>query len=884
MSAGAPWSVKGIDPKAREVAKDLARRSGMTLGEWLNRVILEDDVPEDVTSEDHFLDRSQRPFTEAARPRLVSVAPLSRTDDMARIAYALDRLTDRIEASETRTGLAISGVEHSVRQAVARIETTEREHVAVASRLETEQTSMADRLRRMEADVAGPRSIEALRLLEQRVQRVEAVHGDDPALLIDEVVSRLGLRLADAESRTADALESLRASLATLDGRLKNVEGGAPDQRFESLAASLTQRVEDARAKIVATLSDSSAGRVDERFAELAAQVKAAETRSADAIQTMGRDVLNMAEAVNRRLLSSEQTSAEAIEKVGGEMARVAGAVENRLGRAELVQAEALGKLSDEIQRITERLSERMLVSERRAAEAIDNVGDQVSRVTERMEQRHERASDELAEHIRQSEERTSRLLDEVRVRLEPQATAAAPRPIEDVPAAPSPAVFGPALFSRAEIEDDIAEAASSPFEVGGFAPIPEPAEDLFDLDQPAPPRAADEDDRPLSTREVIEQARAAARAAAGAQAVESSEAPIEVRAKARWRTTGRNKPGIFAMAKARSAPNSTLQTALMVAGGAAFLAVGSAGVVLMEGPPALPASVQSLALGSIHGSPRAAIALAPQALGAVTPIPTEAAHAAPVKPATPPDALVDAYVSAVKGVEAGTPGALGRLKAIADAGHAPAQAYLGKLYETGDHGVAKSMSEARRWTELAAQGGDPAAMHNLALYAFRGEGGPQDLVSAVRWFRKAADQGVVDSQYNLGLLYQTGSGAPRDLAEAYKWFSIAANGGDGQARANAIDLEPKLTKAQLAQAEQGVDAYRPGGARSVVAASAGPNAALAAAQRILGRLGYYQGPTDGAATPKTRTAMAAYQRDQGLAATGALDQNTAARLAVFNR
>ncbi len=31
-SAAGPWSVKGIDPKARELAKDLARRQGMTLG------------------------------------------------------------------------------------------------------------------------------------------------------------------------------------------------------------------------------------------------------------------------------------------------------------------------------------------------------------------------------------------------------------------------------------------------------------------------------------------------------------------------------------------------------------------------------------------------------------------------------------------------------------------------------------------------------------------------------------------------------------------------------------------------------------------------------------------------------------------------------------
>ena len=41
MTAAGPWSVKGIDPKAREVAKDLARRSGLTLGEWLNQMIVD---------------------------------------------------------------------------------------------------------------------------------------------------------------------------------------------------------------------------------------------------------------------------------------------------------------------------------------------------------------------------------------------------------------------------------------------------------------------------------------------------------------------------------------------------------------------------------------------------------------------------------------------------------------------------------------------------------------------------------------------------------------------------------------------------------------------------------------------------------------------------
>ena len=182
MTAGAPWSVKGIDPKAREVAKDHARRSGMTLGEWLNRVILVDEglAPEDAEPDSHAApEPPPRAFPEAPRPRLVAQTPAPRPDELARVAHALDRLTDRIEASETRTGLAITSVEHSVRQAVARIEAAEREGLAVAARFETavervggEQVRLAERLRRFEADAAGPRSSEALRAIEQSVGRV----------------------------------------------------------------------------------------------------------------------------------------------------------------------------------------------------------------------------------------------------------------------------------------------------------------------------------------------------------------------------------------------------------------------------------------------------------------------------------------------------------------------------------------------------------------------------------------------------------------------------------------------------------------------------------------------------------------------------------------
>ena len=41
MSDNTPWSVKGVAPECREAAKVASRKSGMTLGAWLNRAIMQ---------------------------------------------------------------------------------------------------------------------------------------------------------------------------------------------------------------------------------------------------------------------------------------------------------------------------------------------------------------------------------------------------------------------------------------------------------------------------------------------------------------------------------------------------------------------------------------------------------------------------------------------------------------------------------------------------------------------------------------------------------------------------------------------------------------------------------------------------------------------------
>jgi localization factor PodJL len=687
--------------------------------------------------------------------------------------------------------------------------------------------------------------------------------------------------------------------------------------------------VEAARTEIAERLASVGSEQVEARLGQMADEVAAVEQRSARAIETMGREVLSMAETLNRRVQSAELRSAEAIEQVGGEIARIAGAVETRLGTTDQLHAEALERLGAEIGRITERLTDRIIQSERRAAQAIDDVGEQVAQVTERIEQRHERAASDLAERLRQSEERTARLLEQAGSRLdagpipsEPIARepAMAPQPRPDealampappeaalvepepahVPTAetmdvepepieakvetrvegqPAPALFGAELFSRAEPFSQPALDPGNPAfgeedfaAVDAFAPIAErEADDDQDrLDFEAPPlRSADAP--PLSTREVIEQARAAARAAAGPrEKILRAPEPAP-----RRRLFGLLKP---------NRPASTWQTALMVAGGAAFLSVGAAGVVLMEGPGSPRQAEESQPL---EATPRAALALAPDTSAPPakpvieTPSPAPAADAAP--PAAPDPEATD-YIETVRAVEAGQAGALAHLKVLAEGGWSPAQVYLARLYETGQAGVVQNLAEARKWTARAAEAGDPPAMHNLALYYFRGEGGPQDATVAAQWFKKAAERGIVDSQYNLGLLYQSGSGVPRDLAQAYRWFTVAANAGDTEARAAATQLADKLSSVQLAAAEGQAGAAAPPSAAPPAAKPAGPPLSVAGAQRVLGRLGYYKGHPDGTASRQLKLAVAAYQRDQGLAATGSLDAATVSRLAVLSR
>lgn len=489
MSAAAPWSVKGIEPKAREIAKDLARRSGMTLGEWLNTMILEDGDDDDgvvpLARRPHVSDTYER----RGRSRRLDDAYGAGDEGWQRLGASIDAIAGRLEASERRSTVAIQGVDQAVSGLVRRLDGQDANGKAYGRRIDDIAEELREghkRLRKFEQEV-GPQTADAFGKVEASVgaitgrlydieerqragtedlrQRMIAIEKAAGPGVGTDLLAQVGARLDEAQGRTTEALRGLERSFAGLDQRMRAAEGRVEPEgvreaaRFEKLAETLSRQVEASRSEMMRRLDTAETeGRIDriERAVQaIGDQVKASEERAARAVEAMGREVLKIAQNLNGRVEAVEvdgagrldriveAASLAATRKVEADLGELSHAltqtltqsldqrVERRLTASDDRHALALETLGGEITRISDRLSERIAQSERRSAQALDDIGQRLSDSSGRIEQRYDRASGELAERMRQSEERTSALLSEARDtllrRVEPKPTVAAP-------------------------------------------------------------------------------------------------------------------------------------------------------------------------------------------------------------------------------------------------------------------------------------------------------------------------------------------------------------------------------------------------------------------------------------------------------------------------
>ncbi|MCF7670728.1 SEL1-like repeat protein [Bacillus subtilis] len=223
-----------------------------------------------------------------------------------------------------------------------------------------------------------------------------------------------------------------------------------------------------------------------------------------------------------------------------------------------------------------------------------------------------------------------------------------------------------------------------------------------------------------------------------------------------------------------------------------------------------------------------------------------------------------------------------------AERGFAPAQYRLGNFNEKG-LGMPRDAAKATKFYEQAAAQGNASAMHNLAVLYAMGPAGQVNNDSAAKWFFKAAELGVKDSQYNLGILTAKGLGRAQSLEESYKWFALAAEAGDADAAEKRDQVAKSLKPEQLERAVNLTKLWKPKDMiedansvhipdawtdeKAMPTASVDMKKAIRNIQLILQKNGYDAGSADGVMGSKTRQAIAAFQKSNGMKPTGEVDQ-----------
>lgn len=316
MSGAQSWSVKGIDPKVREAAREAAARQGMSLGEYLSLALQGGqgggahaqqqqaqpqhapappartprraltDVPRDVDSDDDWQVGSGVGFT-------------TRTSDPARIAQRIDSIERRTQLAVTGLDRAVSTIDRSVLGLAARIEDAEAAATEAAERI----TDALEQFR-----IAGE-------TLSGKLERAEYEAGE-------------GRRAyEEAKSEISGVRERLEAQAATAEEVAR---------RAEAAASYLTREMEGRDDALNQTLAEARA------VAEEAA--RQATLASTDAVNELRR----LQQEMSERLADTEGSTRRAVESAVQEtrealleeVVRLEGEISKRVGAADEVRAE----------------------------------------------------------------------------------------------------------------------------------------------------------------------------------------------------------------------------------------------------------------------------------------------------------------------------------------------------------------------------------------------------------------------------------------------------------------------------------------------------------------------------------------------------------------
>ncbi len=406
MSAGAPWSVKGIDAKAREVAKDLARRSGLTLGEWLNQMILEGedvgaairrererrDVPtrEDYAESDYEdgyaapqpaarrrppvyrevqNDIAPPPVTRRAPAFSSASQPLSSRDLRRRSifedrpregAIREERYRDERPRYEEPGSAELGRVANALESLSARIEGSESRSASAVRGVSTAVEALLGRLERSEA----------------ALERSEAAH--------DETRGRLEEAAQDIRDDLRQSFDRHEESREALQERLEQAERliDAQAERLEGLSGHLRderERVARVEAELKNPANDG-VRLVEGALGKLANQLYENEQRTRDTTKDIREDMVGLSHRLTQMELRDPDRAAQAlIDKVVTQLAQ-------RLEQAEAQTSGAIKALEQAFSTLDARLSraeERGDVTDPESVQSLQGLATELSRRVE---------------------------------------------------------------------------------------------------------------------------------------------------------------------------------------------------------------------------------------------------------------------------------------------------------------------------------------------------------------------------------------------------------------------------------------------------------------------------------------------------------------------
>src|SRR5262249_43639827 len=254
MTSSVPWQIRGVSLQTREAAREAARRSGISVGEWLDRAILDLALQDGVDPRrcvqslsdphDDGGDENTQPSCDlgwAVKPlgdHLAKISPMLREAVLRRAVKALERevrnLPARVKYARNAggEGCALARVVRGLAKArePLRAATPTESLLGMARAVQQLSQKVAKLIERLDACDARLNHLEAIErglaellvhLARQRVPPPARVATPTPEL---DVLAHESAHPRQAEKKTQDTLEIVRGMLGHFVDRLAAVE------------------------------------------------------------------------------------------------------------------------------------------------------------------------------------------------------------------------------------------------------------------------------------------------------------------------------------------------------------------------------------------------------------------------------------------------------------------------------------------------------------------------------------------------------------------------------------------------------------------------------------------------------------------------------------